>query len=36
MERVRDVLQALAFDDFLDSLGATEDTHLFGFLEHRL
>jgi hypothetical protein len=36
LERVRDVLQALAFDDVTDGLGATEDTHLFGLLEHRL
>jgi len=36
LERVRDVLKALAFDDFTDSLGATKDTHLFGLLEHRL
>ena len=36
LERVRDVLQALSFDDFTDGLGATEDAHLFGLLEHRL
>jgi hypothetical protein len=30
LERVRDVLQALAFDDVTDRLGATKDTHLFG------
>src|SRR5207249_1304611 len=36
LERVRDVWKALAFDDFTDGLGATEDAHLFGLLEHRL
>src|SRR5213594_4465759 len=36
LERVRDVLKALSFDDFTDGLGATEDAHLFGLLEHRL
>jgi hypothetical protein len=33
LERVRDVLQTLAFDDVTDGLGATEDAHLFGLLE---
>jgi hypothetical protein len=36
LERVRDVLKALSFDNFTDGLGATEDAHLFGLLEHRL
>jgi hypothetical protein len=36
LERVRDVLEALAFDDFTDGLRATEDAHLFGLLQHRL
>jgi hypothetical protein len=36
LERIRDVLQALAFDDFTDGLGAPENAHLFGLLEHRL
>ena len=34
LERVRDGLQTLAFDDFTDGLGATADAHLFGLLEH--
>jgi hypothetical protein len=36
LERVRDVWKAWSFDDCTDGLGATEDAHLFGLLEHRL
>jgi hypothetical protein len=36
LERLRDMLKALPFDDVTDRLGATKNTHLFGLLEHRL
>jgi len=36
LERVRDVLHALAFDDIAYSLGTAEDACLFGLFQERL
>jgi len=35
-KRVRDGLQALAFDDFTDRLGTPEDPSLFRLFQHRI
>ena len=35
-QRVRDGLQALAFDDFTDRLGTPEDPGLFRLFQHRI
>ena len=36
LKRVRDGLQALAFDDFPDCLGTPEDPGLFRLFQHRI